>query len=163
LLATAQTRPKGADHDLLKPGGDLALPPEVVRQPLDPLEIGHDDTSGVGEDVRDQRDAALTQDHIRLGRRGAVGSLGDDQGLHALCVVLAELRAHGGRDEDVAGLLEDVGVRDRVGVGEPDNATALGDVSRELTDVEAPRIPDAAVDIGDADDVAGHGPRRAGG
>jgi hypothetical protein len=71
------------------------------------------------------------------------------------------LRAHGGRDEDVAGLLEDVGVRDRVGVGDPDNATALGDASRELTDVEAPRIPDAAVDIGDADDVAAFAPLQA--
>ncbi len=54
--------------------------------------------------------AVLEQDLVRLGRRRAVGRLGDEPGLDVAGVALGDLVLEGGRDEDVAVDLEDLGV-----------------------------------------------------
>ena len=125
---------------------------------LHPLEVRHDHAAGVGEDVGDDGDAAVAQDHVGLRRRRAVGALGDDGGLDAVGVVLAELRSDRRRNQDVARLLEDLRVRDGLGVGEPADAAGGGDVGLELSDVESFRVPDAALDVADPDDDAALAP-----
>ena len=69
------------DHDLLEAVVDLVLGPEQAVQALDPLEVGHRDATGVGQDVRDEQDAVLVEDPVRLGGVGAVGGLARDLGL----------------------------------------------------------------------------------
>src|SRR2546421_2600961 len=110
---------EGARHDLLQPCRDLALAPEVVLETLDPLEIRDDDAAGVREDVGDHRHPAIAQDRVGLRGRRPVRPLRDDRCLDAIGVVLPDLIADGGRHQDVAGLLEELGVRDGFGAGEP--------------------------------------------
>ena len=57
--------------------------PEVAVAVLDPFEVRRRDAAGVGEDVGNDEDAALVQLLVGLGRRRAVGALGDDLRLDA--------------------------------------------------------------------------------
>ena len=58
------------------------------------------------------------QDLVGLGRRRAVGGLGDDLRLDVAGVAGRDLVLERGRDQDVALGLEDLGVRDVLGAGE---------------------------------------------
>src|SRR4029078_9239264 len=111
----------GARHDLLKTRDDLALPPEVVLEPLHPLEVRHDDPARVGENVRNHPHPALVEDRMCLRGGGPVGSLYDEGGLHPIGVPLVDLRSDRGRYEEAARLLDQVRVRDRLPApgGEP--------------------------------------------
>ena len=69
------------DHDLLELGVDDGLAPVVAVEVLDPLEVADGDATGVAQDVGDQEHPVLEQDLVGLGRRRAVGGLGDEPGL----------------------------------------------------------------------------------
>ena len=79
--ASSSVSSEGLDHDLLELLVDLASLQKSRLQVLDPLEVADRDAAGVAQDVRDQEDAALVEDLVGLGRRRAVGGLGDDLGL----------------------------------------------------------------------------------
>src|SRR5215472_8828022 len=116
---------EGAGHELLEAGGDLALLPEIVLEPLHPLEVRHDDPTRVAEDIGDHGDAAFAKDRVALRSRGPVGALGDDVGPDALGIALVDDGADGGGDEDVARLLEEGCPRDDVRTWKAYDAAAL--------------------------------------
>src|SRR5262249_9675381 len=152
---------EGARHQLLQPGDDLRLLPEVVLQPLYPFEIGDDDAARVRQDVGDHGHAAVLEDLIRFRRRGAVGALDHDPGPDAIGVARVDLGRHRRRDQHVARLLEELRIGERVGAGEIDDATAFGNVGFELADVDALRVPDGASEVADPGDHAAVVPKHA--
>src|SRR3989442_13228644 len=77
-------------------------------------------------------------------------------------LVVRDLGAGGGRHQDVAGLLEELGVRDGLGAGEPGDAARLGNMGLELADVDPVRADDAALDIAHAGDYTALTPEQAG-
>src|ERR1700675_2764130 len=139
-----------AGHDLLQAGDDLALLPEVELEPLDPLEVGDDDAARVGEDIGDDDDAAAPENRVGFGCGWAVRALDDDLRADLVGVVLADLGARGRGHQDVAGLLEEIVVGDRVGALEAHDAAGLLDVFVQRADVEALAVPDAAPEVADA-------------
>src|SRR5207253_6362580 len=56
-------------HLVRQTAADLVAIPEEPTEILHPLEIGDRDTAGVGEDVRQDRDAALREDAVSVARR----------------------------------------------------------------------------------------------
>ena len=99
---------EGLDHDGLELLVDLGLGPVVAVEVLHPLEVADGHAAGVAQDVRDHEHAALEQDRVGLGRRGAVGGLGDDLGLDLARVLDGDLVLERGRDQDVALGLEEL-------------------------------------------------------
>ena len=77
---------------------DDLLAPVVAVEVLHPLEVADRHAAGVAQDVGDQEDAAPEEDLVRLGRRRAVGGLGDDLGLDPLGVVGRDLVLERGRE-----------------------------------------------------------------
>src|ERR1700730_17673519 len=82
---------EGPRDDVVQLGVDLLLLPEEGLQVLHPLEIRNDHTARVGDDVRDQEDAALVKDGIRLRRDRGVGALGDEPGTDPSSILLGDL------------------------------------------------------------------------
>ena len=56
-----------ARDDVVQLRVHLVLAPEVLLEPLHPLEVGDDDAAGVREHVGQHEDAAVLEDHV--GRR----------------------------------------------------------------------------------------------
>ena len=73
----AQTRSNASLELLGQTRADLVAVPEEPPEILHPLEVGDGDAAGVREDVRQDRDAALGQDRVRLDRGRPVRALGD--------------------------------------------------------------------------------------
>ena len=73
---------------------------------------------------------------------------------HPIGIALVDLRSDRGRHEDVALLLDQVRVRDRLGAWQADHAAALLHMGLELEHIETLLIPDPSVDVTDADDHA---------
>ncbi len=63
-------------------------------------------------------------------------------------VLVSDLALKGGRDEDVARRLEDLGLADLVGAVEAADEAVLGLVLEELLDVDAGVVVEAARDVG---------------
>ena len=66
-----------ARHDVVELRVDLVLLPEVLLEPLDPLEVRDDHAAGVREHVGEHEDPAVLEDLVRGGRRRAVRRLAD--------------------------------------------------------------------------------------
>ena len=148
-----RTVPERLDHDPLELVVDLGLVPEVAVEVLHPLEVADGHAAGVAQDVRDQEDAVLEEDRVGLGRRRAVGRLGDDPGLDPAGVALGDLVLERGRDQDVAGDLEDLGVGDVGRAGEALDRAVLGlPGDRRLATSRPLRIVDPAGRVADGDD-----------
>src|SRR5262245_53737789 len=154
---------EGPRHDLLEPGDDLGLLPEVELQSLHPLEIGDHHAAAIGEDVGDDHDAAGLEDGVRLRRGGTVGALYDDARVDARGVVLADLRADGRGHEDIARLLQDVRVGDGVRTREAHHSARLMHVLLEAPDVEPLAVPDPALEVAHPLDNGAVAPEDAGG
>ena len=75
---------------------------------LQPLKVGHGDTTSVDVHVWDDKAAVCLQDCISSRCHRSVGGLSDDFGLDSVSVALVDDLLHGGRDEDVTGLVHDV-------------------------------------------------------
>ena len=98
---------------------DLLLLPEVLLEALHPLEVRDDDPAGVGEHVGKNHDAAILEDLVGGRRRRAVRALDDELRLDPVGVLRRDhLLERAGR-EDVGVELEQLLVRDRVGVLQP--------------------------------------------
>ena len=72
-----------------------------------------------------------------------------------------DLATDGGGDEDVARLRDEIDVADRLRAGEAADGAGLGHVRLELPDVDAIRLPDAALDVADPDDCAALSPEQS--
>ena len=80
---------EGLLEDAVELAHDFAFVPEEALEVLHPFEVADDDTASVAEDVGDDEDvAALVDDGISFGCRGAVGTFGED--------FAADLRGVGG-------------------------------------------------------------------
>ena len=130
---------------------DFSAIPEEPAEVLHPLEVGDGDAACVGEHVRQDRDAALGEDRVRLERGGPVRALGDHPRLDPVGVLGGDLILARGQDEDVAGKLEQLLVRDPVALGPVrKRAVLLGEAPQRL-DVEPACVVDTAREIGDSE------------
>src|SRR5512141_173177 len=131
----------GGRHLVVELDQDLVFGPEEVHVALDLLEVAAGDAAGVGQEVGDYEDAPALDDRVGLGRRRAVGALGDDPDLLAdlLDGLGVDLVLQGRGDQDVDVLL-DPGVAgqalvvERFGLGLVDAAEAVGDGQKLLED-----------------------------
>src|SRR3989449_539373 len=81
---------------------DAVLVPENLLEVLGPFEIRHRDAAGVGQDVRQNVDAAGCKGLVRFGRGGEVRTFGDDPGSNPVCVLLVDDALESGGDQEVA-------------------------------------------------------------
>src|SRR3989454_2992327 len=94
---------------------DAVLVPENLLEVLGPFEIRHRDAAGVGQDVRQNVDAAGCKGLVRFGRGGEVRTFGDDPGSNPVCVLLVDDALESGGGEGVAVETQQVGVLDLLG------------------------------------------------
>ena len=77
-----------------------------VRQILQPFEVRDGDAARIGEDIRNDHDAFLSEHVIGVGRGRSVGAFQDDLRFDPCRVLACEHVFERGRDEDVALELE---------------------------------------------------------
>src|SRR5207249_6602487 len=124
-----------------------------LGQVLHPLEIRHGHAAAVGEDVRDYEDASLVQDVVRLGRRRAVRPFRDDLPLDPGGVIRRQDAFQGARGDDVDREFQEIFVRDLPRTRESDDAPGFLLEREDLLRVEAFLAVDAALRVGDRDDL----------
>src|SRR5579871_134030 len=103
-----------ARDDLVQPRVDLVLFPEVLLEPLHPLEVGDDDTACVREHVGEDEHTVRLEDVVGGRRDGAVRALDEDARLHRVCVDLGHDLLERARREHVAVDGDELVVRDRL-------------------------------------------------
>ena len=91
---------------------DLVAAPEEPAEILHPFEVRDGDAAGVREDVGQDRDAPLGEDRVGLERGRAVRAFRDQPRLDPVRVLLGHLILARGENENVAGKLEQLLVRD---------------------------------------------------
>jgi len=128
-----------------------------VIEILQPLEVGHSDTTSVDVHVRDDEAALVLEDLVRCGGDGSISSLSDDPGLDLVGVALVDGLFHGGGDQDVAGLVHDVLPGVGLSPGEAHDGAVLQLVVLQGLGVNAVLVVDAAVPLGDTN-TGGPGP-----
>src|SRR5258708_37553375 len=106
---------------------DLFLFPEEGLEVLDPLEIGNDHTAGVGDHVRDDKDAALVEDRIGIRRDRGVGAFGDQSSANPSSIALVDLILHPGGNKHRDRQLEELRVADVLRL--PESAHAASDLA----------------------------------
>ena len=151
-LGDGQGLVEGLDHDDPQLVVDHRLGPVVAVEVLDPFEVADRHAAGVAQDVGDHEDAVAGQDLVGLRGGRAVGRLGNEPGLDPAGVPLGDLVLEGGRDQDVAVDLQDLGVGDVRGAREPLDRPVLLLPAHDPGDVEALGIVDPAGRVGDRDD-----------
>ena len=102
LLAEGINFVKCGKHDLLKHLVDFIKIPGKVLDVLYPLEVGNNNTTCVGKDIRAYDNSSGVQDLICLNRSRSIGCLDNEFGLDASCVVFCDLVLQGSRDQNVA-------------------------------------------------------------
>src|ERR1700720_3953652 len=132
---------------------DRGLFPEVALAVLHPLEVRGGDAPGVGQNVGNDEDLFIRENFIGRSRGRTVGAFHYDFGFDVIGVLAGDDVLGGGGDEDFA-----VGNQKLFGVGgfragEPVNALGSIPVFQQIVDVDALRVEQAAVELGDADDL----------
>ena len=94
LLREPQDIAKGLLHPPAQVGRDLVRIPEKPLSILHPLQMGDDDATGVGQDVRHDDDPLLLEDAIGLGSYWTICSLDDRPGAYTMSVGRRDLRFH---------------------------------------------------------------------
>ena len=86
---------------------------------MNPFKVADGDAAGVAENVWDDEDiVALVENGVRVGSGWAVCSFGEDAAAELCGVFAGDDAFFSGGDEDVAGLDEEVVVREMFGIGE---------------------------------------------
>ena len=93
---------EGAHHDLLQARVHFLDVPHEPFLVLHPFEVADGDAAGVGENIRQDDDAAAREDFISVRRGGAVGGFHNDAGLHGLGIVEGDDIFKRSRHQDVA-------------------------------------------------------------
>src|SRR5271169_4027562 len=83
FLAVLHHVVEGGDLDGLEFVVHIVFRPEVAVAVLHPFEIGNRNATGIGQNVRDYKHAAVKQDVVCRRRGGTVGALGQDSSLDA--------------------------------------------------------------------------------
>src|ERR687895_2301207 len=78
LLVRVPGLAEGAGDDVVQPLVHLFFLPEVLLQPLHPLEVRDDDAAGVRKHVGEHDDATVLEDLVGLRRDRAIRALADD-------------------------------------------------------------------------------------
>ena len=86
----------GSAHLLVQFLVDTFFIPSELLDVLRPLEIAHGDAAGVGENIRNDQDAAFVENLIGLRRRRSIGALDDDAGFDVAGVVFVDRVLQGG-------------------------------------------------------------------
>ena len=156
VLRSSHRRPRlveRAGDDLVQPRVDLVFLPEVLLQPLHPLEVGDDDTAGVREHVRQDEHAVRLENLVGGRRDRPVRTLDDQLRLHLVGVVRRDHLLERARRERVAVEHEQLLVRDPVAALQLAERPAAALVRERRRDVDAVRVVDAARRVGDGDDL----------
>src|SRR5215218_2706849 len=143
---------EGAGDDVVEPLVHLFLLPEVLLEPLHPLEIGDDDAARIREHVREDEDAPVLEDLVGGRRDRAVRALADDTRLHVGRVLVRDHLLERARGQHVALEQQELVVGDRVGGRVPLEHAVLGLPREDRRHVEPRRGVDAAARVGDSDD-----------
>ena len=110
--------------------------------------------AGVGQDVRNDQDAAVGQDPVRDRGRRPVGALDDHARLDPIGVPPGDLVRERARRQDLAVDFEQLAVGQRVAAGEADQAAGLLLVAGDLGRLEPALAVDRAARVREGDDPA---------
>lgn len=120
---------------------------------LHPLEVGYGDAAGVAQDVGDDENiAAGVEDFVGIRGGGAVGTFREDFAAESGGIVAGDHAVERTRGENVARLGDDLSGVDGFGSGKSGDAAVFADVVLEFAGIDAARVPDRAVGVGDASD-----------
>lgn len=147
VLAHLEDVIEGAIEDIVEASVDFCFGPEEGLEVLNPFEIGDGDAASVGEDIWDEKDAALGKDDVGVWGSGTVGTFDDDASLDFAGVFGVDLVFDSGRDEDTARGDEEIFVADMVGVAVGDDAAVLLGGIADGGDIEAMFVIDSAVEV----------------
>src|SRR5437870_7650273 len=139
-------------HDVLETRVHSLLGPRLALEVLYPFEIGDRHSAARGQDVGQDRHTAVGEDRVRLGRDRVVRLLEDDLRGDLLRAVLLDALVERGGDEHGAVDAEEVVARDGVGALEADDAPRLVLVREDLLGMQALRVVDRALAVGEGHD-----------
>ena len=132
---------------------DLGLGPEVAHAVLHPLEVAGGDAAGVGEDVGNDEDLLVGEDLVGDGRGRAVGAFAEDLAAERSALLAGDHVLGRGGNQDLAVVGEKLVLVDGFGAGETDDGAGCAAVLDQGVDVDAVGVVEAAVVLGDADDL----------
>merc|ERR1719282_400059 len=92
---------------------------------LEPLKVGNSDTTSIDVHVRNNQASLLLEDLVSSWSDGSIGSFTNNFGLNLVSIGCIDHLLHGGRHEDVAGLVHDVLASVGLGSGEANNSSML--------------------------------------
>src|SRR5512140_735988 len=93
---------EGSDQDILQSLLNVRGLPEKPLHILYPLEVGYDHTTGVGQDIRDDKDTLVLQDTIGLHGRRTVCSFGENSAAQLRGIAFGDLLGEGGGNQHAA-------------------------------------------------------------
>src|SRR5699024_299017 len=91
---------------------DRFLVPMIMALVLYPFKIAHSHTTGIGQHIRDDKDAFFCQDVVCCWGGGAVCALDEDFGLTARSIISIDLVLERSGYEDIAGNIPKILSRD---------------------------------------------------
>mmetsp|Transcript_40767 Transcript_40767/g.56804 ORF Transcript_40767/g.56804 Transcript_40767/m.56804 type:complete len:268 (-) Transcript_40767:127-930(-) len=130
-----------------------------VIQILQPFEVRHGDTTSIQQDIGQNQNALRLQNLFTGQSSGTISGFSHDLALEFVGVELVDRLLNGGRDQDIARLVESGIILERFGTREALNSSLLHLVLDELLRVDAVRLVDGAVIFDNADDfstISGH-------
>src|ERR1700722_83386 len=95
-------------HHVLQALIYLIFTPEKALAILHPFEITHGNTTGISENVRDNKNSLILDDRIRVRRRGAIGTFAKDLAVYTAGILSCNLILGGGRHQNIAGVKQNL-------------------------------------------------------
>jgi hypothetical protein len=90
---------------------DLLSRPVIVRVILYLFEVAHSDSSGIREDIGDDRDSPPEEDRISLRSRRTIRELEDEFSFDLFCILSGNLILECGWNEDITVSREEFRIR----------------------------------------------------
>src|SRR5258706_8765423 len=144
---------EGPRDDVMQLGVDLLLLPEEGLEVLDPLEVRDDHATRVGDNVGHDEDVPVVEDRVRLRRDRRIGSFRDQPSANSTRIVAGDLVLHGRRHEHGDGQLDDLVVRDVVGLLETGHSATNRPVLFQGREIEPAGVVHTSAGIADGDDL----------
>ena len=102
----------GAFHNGLQAVIDLILGPEETLQVLHPLEVAHRHATGIRQDIRHNRNAAIIEDTIRIWSSRSISRLNNQASPHPWCIPPRQLILQRRGYQRIAGKLQQFSIGD---------------------------------------------------
>ena len=93
---------EGGDQNILQSLLNVSGFPEKTLHILHPLEVGHDHATGVGQDVRNDKDSLVLQDAIGLQGCRTVRPFGENPAAQFRSIAFGDLLGERGGDQHAA-------------------------------------------------------------